>query len=72
MITEKYQREAEWIAIKFYKKDWHKLSDKLRQEIYEMAVESVNKQKTMDKASAQRLLEQRESYRARYHRSKGN
>lgn len=44
-MTEEYEREAEQIARRFYRKDWQKLSGKLREEIYQMAIESVNRQK---------------------------
>jgi len=42
MLTEKYEQEAERIAKTYYRKDWHKLSGKLREDIYQMAVEIVN------------------------------
>jgi len=42
MLIEKYEQEAEWIARRYYLKDWRKLSGKLREDIYQMAVEIVN------------------------------
>ena len=45
VMAEKYEQEAKRIARKFYGKDWQRLSGRLRQEIYQMAVSSVNSQK---------------------------
>ena len=46
MVVEKYEREAEQIAKRFYHKDWAKVSGNLRQQIYQMAVEVVSKRES--------------------------
>ena len=60
MANEKYEREAERIARRFYSKDWHKLSGRLREEIYQMAVDSVNWQE----GTGMDLVQQGENWRS--------
>ena len=46
METTDYEREARYIAKKYYKKDWDKVTGKLRDEIYQMAVITVDMQQS--------------------------
>ena len=45
-MTTDYEREAKYIAQKYYKKDWDKLKGKLREDIYFMAILTVDSRQT--------------------------